>query len=144
MLCLLKFSCLARLFHSAHLVDTADDSEQEEELDSPLMLLHPIYPQPGQSHAFAPAADKSVQPSRVGHTSPQKPPFSSSHSQSSVSGKLSTPCMPLLLAPGLLLRHSADSSNQAHATYQSSAPCKSQGFSHSLWYTLQHGMSGYD
>ncbi|DBA83344.1 TPA: hypothetical protein ACH3X2_006497 [Trebouxia sp. C0005] len=63
---------------------TSDDSEQEE-LDSPLLQLHPIYPQSGQSHAFAPAADKSVQPSRVGHTSSQ-PPFSSSHrSQSSVS-----------------------------------------------------------
>lgn len=66
---------------------TSDDSEQEEELDSPLMQLHPTYPQPGQSHAFAPAADKSMQPSRVGHISSQKPPFSSghSHSQSSVS-----------------------------------------------------------
>ena len=90
LVCLLNFSGLASLFHSAHVVDTADDSEQEEELDSPLMQLHPTY-QPGQSHAFAPAADKSVQPSRVAHISSQKPPFSSghSHSQSSVSGKLS-------------------------------------------------------
>ena len=131
MLCLLNFSCLARLLHSAHDVDTADDSEQEEELDSPLMQLQPIYPQPGQSQAFAPAADNSMQPSRVGHTSSQKPPFSSnhSHSQSSVSGKLSTPCMPLLLAPGLPLRHSADdSSKQAHATYQSSAPSSPWSF----------------
>jgi hypothetical protein len=36
---------------------------------------------------------------------------------------LSTPCMPLLLASGWQLCHSADvSSNQPHATYQSSAP----------------------
>ena len=91
LVCLLNFSGLASLFHTAHVVETADDSEQEEELDSPLMQLHPTYPQPGQSHAFAPAADKSMQPSRVGHISSQKPPFSSghSHSQSSVSGNLS-------------------------------------------------------
>ncbi|KAL0052266.1 hypothetical protein WJX82_010974 [Trebouxia sp. C0006] len=63
---------------------TSDDSEQEEELDSPLMQLHPIYPQPAQSQAFAPAGDKSMQPPRV---SSQKPPFLSNHSrsQSSVS-----------------------------------------------------------
>ena len=122
MLCLLNFSCFARLFHCAHAVDTADDSEQEEELDSPLMQLHPIYPQPAQSQAFAPAGDKSMQPPRV---SSQKPPFLSnhSHSQSSVSGKLSTPCMPFLLASCLQICHSADgSSNQSHSTCHSSAP----------------------
>ncbi len=120
--CLLNFSCLARHFHSAH-VDTADDSEEEEQ-DSPLMQLHPIYPQPGQSQAFAPAGDNSMQPSRVGHTSSQKPPFSSNL----MSGKLSTPCMPLLLAPGWQLCHSADdSSKQPHATYQSSTPSSPWG-----------------
>ncbi len=91
LLCLLNFSLFVGLFHCAHAVDTADDSEQEEELDSPLMQLHPIYAQPGQSQAFAPAGEKSMQPSRVGHTSSQKPLLlsSHSHSQSSVSGKLS-------------------------------------------------------
>ncbi|KAL0027101.1 hypothetical protein WJX79_006042 [Trebouxia sp. C0005] len=70
---------------SLHNHDIHSDDSEQEELDSPLLQLHPIYPQSGQSHAFAPAADKSVQPSRVGHTSSQ-PPFSSSHrSQSSVS-----------------------------------------------------------
>lgn len=143
LLCLLNLSCLARLFHSAHVVDTADDSEEEQQ-DSPLMQLHPIYPQPGQSPAFATAGDKSMQPSRLGHTSSQKPPFSSSHShsQSSVSGKLSTPCVPLLLASGIQLCHSADaSSNQPYATYQSSAPS-------SPWsLAIPHGtrcMSGHD